>query len=271
VHSAAQERLERSLLAAGFEGTHRAWRPGCFPDSCPPHQDVPFAFKPFCVEAARREGFRLVLWLDAGCVVVRDLVPWFRRISEEGHLLFRNPFRARVGDWSSDDALARMGISRREARSIPEVAGGVLGLDLSNRRSLDFLERWVEEARHGVAFRGTQEPYSAPGDLGSVKWNHGSRISIDPGVRGHRHDQTVAGILAHRLGMPLSSRGLQLLGRRRRWIRRDTAIVVDRQLDRGESDILPLEIFHRRRRLAPIYLLADALPLIPAILRSSAR
>jgi 5-methylcytosine-specific restriction endonuclease McrA len=33
-------------------------------------------------------------------------------------------------------------------------------------------------------------------------------VSSDPRVRGHRHDQTVAGVLAAQLGMRLSSEGL---------------------------------------------------------------
>jgi 5-methylcytosine-specific restriction endonuclease McrA len=42
----------------------------------------------------------------------------------------------------------------------------------------------------------------------AVKWNRGARVSSDPRVRGHRHDQTVAGVLAAQLGMRLSSEGL---------------------------------------------------------------
>jgi hypothetical protein len=42
----------------------------------------------------------------------------------------------------------------------------------------------------------------------AVKWNLGARVSPDPRVRGHRHDQTVDGVLAAQLGMRLSSEGL---------------------------------------------------------------
>ena len=45
-------------------------------------------------------------------------------------------------------------------------------------------------------------------DYQAVKWNRGARVSSDPRVRGHRHDQTVAGVLAAQLGMRLSSEGL---------------------------------------------------------------
>ena len=50
-------------------------------------------------------------------------------------------------------------------------------------------EQWLEEARRGTAFRGDKSE--------------------------HRHDQTVAGVLAARLGMtPLRPRGLEPLHRR---------------------------------------------------------
>ena len=46
-------RLKGSVQAAAFAGELMVWEPGAFPDACPPHLDVPFAFKPFCFADAR--------------------------------------------------------------------------------------------------------------------------------------------------------------------------------------------------------------------------
>lgn len=222
-------RLRKSVARSGFTGEFMGWAPGTFPEDCPAPSDVPFAFKPFCFVEARRSGLDLALWLDAACVVVRCLEPLFRQIEARGYVLFQNRDH-KVGQWTSDAALARLGLSRDEAMTIPEVNASALGLDLRQPLAQTFLERWHDEARHGVAFRGVPEPVRTEAEYKAVKWNTAHRVSMDARVRGHRHDQSVAGILAHRLGMALAPRGLQPYSRAHPWISRATVVVVDRDL-----------------------------------------
>jgi hypothetical protein len=220
-------RLQDSVRAVGFAGEFIPWPPGTYPARCPPHLDVPFAFKPFCLAEARQSGLELILWLDALCVSVRALDPLFEQIDRRGYLLFRSRGR-RLGQWASDEALARFDLSRDEAMSIPEVNAAALGLDVRSSVAREFLERWHEEARQSVAFRGVREAVQTGTHRSDIKWNRGRRASADPRVRGHRHDQTVAGILAHRLGMALTPVGLQPYSPGRGWIRRDSVLVVER-------------------------------------------
>jgi hypothetical protein len=63
-------------------------------------------------------------------------------------------------------------------------------------------------AQEGLAFRGVSDQLRDQDDYQNVKWNRGAKVSSDTTVRGHRHDQTVAGVLAARLGMRLSSEWL---------------------------------------------------------------
>lgn len=201
-------RLERSLHHVGFEDGLRSWTPGHFPTGCPSHFDAPFAFKPFCLAEARAEGWRSVLWLDASCVVIRSLDPIFEAIEANGYVLFRNG-DLRVGAWASDEALTGFGLTRAQALALPEVTAGVLGLHFDHPIAVEFLESWHEAARHEIPFRGISESLDSWDDYEDVKWNLSGRVSADPEVRGHRHDQTVAGILASRLGMTLTSDGLE--------------------------------------------------------------
>jgi hypothetical protein len=193
-------RLERSVRRVGFDGEFIGWPPGTFPAECPEHSDAPFAFKPFCLDAARREGRRLLLWIDASAVAVRPLEPLFERIERQGYLLVRNRDYA-VGEWASDLALARLGLTREAALRIPEVNAAVVGLDRANPVAVAFLDRWLDVARDGVTFRGVPEALGSKEAYGAVKHNVAGRVSNDPRVRGHRHDQTVAGAIAHELGM----------------------------------------------------------------------
>ncbi len=221
-------RLERSLADTGFAGRVLCWRAGELPAGCPSHREVPFAFKPYSFAEAARQGFDSVLWLDSSCVVLRSLDPIFGQIEREGHLLFQNR-SYRVGEWSSDRALEVLGLSRQQALDIAEVNAAAIGLNLRHRPAVEFLERWLEAAKSEVAFRGVDEQLETAADYQAVKWNRDGRVSLDPRVRGHRHDQTVAGVLAHRLGLRLATEGLQVAGEDSRPRRRSTVILIDRR------------------------------------------
>ena len=247
----ALARLLASLDRARFGGQVLSWGPGSFPAGCPSHQEVPFAFKPYCFRAARERGLELVLWLDAACVVVRDLDGLLGAIRKRGYLLFRNA-RHRAGEWASDEALAVFGLGREEALQIPEINAAALGLDLLHPLGREFLERWHAAATDGVAFRGTREPLRSAQDYGDVKWNRAQRISSDPRVRGHRHDQTVAGLLAHRLGMTATPVGLQRYSRRLRRIRWRTVVVVDRDVGRSGIPLRSVGQIRRDRYLGAL-------------------
>jgi hypothetical protein len=241
-YPAALSRLEASLRAAGFDGQLICWRGGNLPVGAPDHATVPFAFKPCGLAEARRRGCRILLWLDASCVVVRPIRPLLERIARTGYLLFANQ-DLRLGAWASDVALDAFGLDRDRAMDIPEINAAVIGIDAGDRVGGEFLDRWLAAAEAGVAFRGVVEPLRGSDDYRDVKWNRGGRVSADPRVRGHRHDQTVAGILAHQLGMELATAGVQPYTRRR-LIHRETRIIIDR--DVGKPGV-PLAQLHRIR------------------------
>lgn len=220
------DRLARSLAGVEFTGETRFWRPGSLPAECPSHDDSPFAFKPMAFREARRGGDGLALWLDAACVAIRPLDDLFADIAQRGYVLFANGAH-RVGEWASDAALAQCGVTRDAALAMPEVNAAAIGLDLSHPLALEFLDRWSEAAANGVAFRGQQARFASKREYLDVKWNHGGRASADPRVRGHRHDQTVAGILAHQLRMTPTTRWIETSSGGRP-TRADTIIVIDR-------------------------------------------
>jgi hypothetical protein len=207
-------RLQARLRESGFPGDVLVWPPGSFPAGCPTRLESPFAFKPFCFREAAERGYESILWLDSSCVPLQPLDPLFDELESSGTLLFRNR-DYRVGEWCSDDALAELGLTRDEACDLPEVNAAAVGLDLRHPVAATFLEEWHAAAVAGTAFRGTREPLATEADYHAVKWNREGRVSADPRVRGHRHDQTVAGVLAHRLGLPLREGGIERLRRGR--------------------------------------------------------
>jgi hypothetical protein len=209
--SASLARLDRSLDRVGFGGTRALWWPGMLPQGCPSHEDVPFAFKPFCLAEAAKAGASRLLWLDSTCMALLPLDVLFAEIEQSGYLLFRNGSR-RVGEWASDAALELFGLARDDAMELPEVNAAAIGLDVGDPVAAEFLRRWLHTARASSAFRGASS-------------NDSGAVSSDPRVQGHRHDQTVAGILAHELGMQPNGTGFRPFRRRRSPVPPSTIVV----------------------------------------------
>jgi hypothetical protein len=196
------DRLEQSLKKVGFRGDFIAWR-GEYPPECPGHFESPMGFKAYAMQHARAKGYDLALWLDSSAVAIRPLDLIFQQIAEMGWVFFRNENFC-LGEWCSDEVLAHFGIERNCAMQRPELLSGAIGLNFQNSKANQFLDSWVALARDGFAFRGTKEPISDLCRFEAIKWNKDQLISKDKRVKGHRHDQTVAGILSLEIGMDLS-------------------------------------------------------------------
>lgn len=151
----------------------------------PPHTENPYAFKVFAFKKAAQEGFLQILWLDANVRVDGSLSPVWDAIEKDGYY-FIGP-NGIVGEWSSDAALNAFNISREDALKIPEISGCVVGLDLEKRISQKFFEHWKLAMLDGL-FKGDWR-------------NDHNQVSLDNRVKGHRHDQTIASLLAHSLEM----------------------------------------------------------------------
>lgn len=250
-YPASLTRLGESLRRVGFADEFICWGPGSFPLSAPSHLDVPFAFKPHYFAEVRRRGGSHLLWLDSSCIAVRALDPIFEQIEQDGYILFRNG-RYRLGEWTSDEALSALGLDREEAMEIPEVNGGAIGLSTDSEVGATFLERWHRAAQREVAFRGITRRLRTDDDYQDVKWNRGGRVSADPRVRGHRHDQTVAGVIAAQLGMRLSADGLEIYSRMKRVIRPTTRILIDRDAARPHVRLATLGRVRRAAQLGKL-------------------
>lgn len=152
----------------------------------------PYCGKPFALAAARFSGADIAILVDCAFYAIRSIGPLVDHIAQTGYYLCKNGNR--VGAWSSDRCLDRMGVSREEAFTIEEASSYCVGLNFADGRCTELLYRWCGFAGDRLTFAG---PHTSP--LGDGR-NRG-HVSCDPRVKGHRHDQTVLSILAHRLGM----------------------------------------------------------------------
>jgi hypothetical protein len=188
--TAGLARLAAGARANGFAGEIISWKD--YPDGCPPHQAVPYGFKPYCMDLARQAGFQVVIWLDAACVPVRSLAPVIAEASARGHMFQWAPYN--TGEWCSDTCLDAFGLTRARAYSfVHSLWACAMALDVSHPVGGEFLDRWLAASRDGRSFQGA--------------WtNEKHQASTDGRVKGHRHDQAVGSILAYQMGLPFHPR-----------------------------------------------------------------
>jgi len=185
-HPRGQVRLLKSLDDVGFSDTCFAWR-SHEELGCPSHQKIPYAFKPCAVEHANSMDYKLVLWCDASVWAIKSLQPVFDHLACHSHLFF-NISGTNIGTWTSDACLHGFGLNRDLAISMPMLVGGCFGLNLTTLVAQEFLHQWLEKSKDGFSFPGAWD-------------NKQQQVSQDPRCLGHRHDQSVASIIAHALGM----------------------------------------------------------------------
>lgn len=240
--TASLSRLRESLEHVGFEGDFLFWNRELPPD-CPPHFEVPFGFKTHCFYIAKKMGYKEVLWMDSTCVAIRSLKTVFQDISKNGYIFFNNNYDQALGQWISDEALERNMLTREEVMTIPELPCSVMGLHMESTLATTFLDQWHQIMNDGITARGTRRSIKTWDEYQEILWNRNQAASSDPRVKGHRNDQSAAGLVAHRLGMLPYADYLRDIHYTANPINRKTSILHHREF---AEDITPLKsIYHR--------------------------
>jgi hypothetical protein len=154
----------------------------------PPHSENPYAFKVFCIEAVRRMGYSVVVWVDSINRLEKSLDPILPRVAQVGVYLQGDEHPS--GLYANDRSLAYFGISRDAAMEIEAIYACVMLFDFRNPTASEFLARWKQACLDGI-FKG--------------HWTNANNTeSQDPRCKGHRHDQTCVEFISHQLGIPRS-------------------------------------------------------------------
>lgn len=147
-----------------------------------------YAWKPTIIADMMNEIRAPLLWLDAGCVVDAPL-RWIRRIvAARGFYSPRSV--GTVRDWTHPETLRWMH-AEAHLLDLPNLSGGVVGVDWNHAQARALVDRWKECAGHRECI--------AP------EGSHGGN---------HRQDQAVLSVLAHQAGLarncPAARHGLRV-------------------------------------------------------------
>lgn len=214
-----QDRLDRSLDAVGFRGGRvffKDYLPGC-----PTHEEQPYAFKIFVIREALRQGFTSIVWVDARVWALKPLDPFFEILERDGVYFMEGevgPGKAYMDSRCSDDALARSGLTRDQAASVPMFGGSLYGLDFTHPTTKEFFDEWWAWYEAGLFKSFTintinREKMYAGGYRGRSE----GFVSADPRVLGHSHDEACASFIAHRMGLPTHKVGEHYNGSDPEW------------------------------------------------------
>lgn len=182
-YAAGVQRLENSLIHHGYAGDMLMFK-GEYPAGSPTHEDNPYAFKIFAIEEAISRGAKVILWCDASLWCIKNPHHLFDLIYDKGVIGFRTGYN--MAQTSSDHALQWAGITRDEAEQLPEIASGLVGLNLDNPDGKKVYELWKEGMELGL-FRNNR--------------NRDLADSADPRFVHARQDQTIYSLAIHRCGL----------------------------------------------------------------------
>jgi hypothetical protein len=183
-----QQRLFNSLHDVGFDGDIITLL-GEKSVRSPMHNEVSYAFKAYAMKKVYDAGYDMALWLDCSAWAIKPIDVVFDIIAEKGHYFESCGWS--LGQFSSDASLAKANLDRESAFYMPMLSSGMTGINFRTDKGKQFVQKWYDMANDGVTFNGD--------------WtNLNNEISNDNRVKGHRHDQTAASIIAHELGMHIS-------------------------------------------------------------------
>ena len=160
------------------------------PEGYQPHNVTPYQFKVACVNIARKEGYKKILWLDSTMVVARDPLPLLDECEKGvmafdclGHPLYK---------YISDTACRLLGVTEPEIKEIQQCWGGAFMLDFNKETACAV---WSDIVRAS----------NTPGIFQDG-------ISHREGFVAHRHDQAAMSVVFWKHFIPLQPYG-KILGK----------------------------------------------------------
>jgi hypothetical protein len=162
----------------------------------PTHQAKPYAFKAYALAEVAGMGYTKLLWCDAcirpGAASIERI---WHHVEQHGVWLSRNGWSNY--EWTADSAypdlfpVVSLEVGRILNRKIEHVVATAFALDLDTVNGRAFFDEYYRLASETTAFCGP--------------WTNTDETPCGPAdVRGHRHDQTAASVIAWRLGIPLT-------------------------------------------------------------------
>lgn len=188
-YPAGQKRLKESLIYHGYGGDiitlEDVWPTDGYDSECP------YNIKASCLEAAILDGYTTILWVDCSTWAIKDIMPVFDKITDQGYYFWPSGFTAE--QTCNDKVLEYFELTRDEVHGVLDCSSSMFGLKIGNPLADEFAKQFIQAAKDGM-FKGAR--------------HHDPSESSDPRFMFSRHDQSVATLLIHKLGMQITPYGV---------------------------------------------------------------
>lgn len=142
------KRLKRSLIEVGFAGDILTWEDQ-LPPNCPAHNDLPYYFKIAAFEWALFRQYTHILWCDASFWAVKDPMPIFDIINEQGYFMFSSGYN--LAQTVNDNAVLKLELDRNNLETATEWATGCVGINFENPDGRNLYKLWKEYMDAGLS------------------------------------------------------------------------------------------------------------------------
>lgn len=187
-YATGTRRLKRSLNEVGFAGDILCWE-DMYPPNSDSHENVPYYFKIAAFEWALYRGYTHVLWCDSSFWAIKDPMPIFDIINDQGYYMFSTGYN--MAETINDHALATLNINRNDVEPFTEWATGCIGINFENPIGRNLYKLWKDYMDMGLS-------------IGSR--NHDNQ-SFDPRFKFHRQDQSCWSLACYQLKV-INEKGL---------------------------------------------------------------
>lgn len=150
---------------------------------CEPHSVIPYKFKAWSILKAVELKYDMILWCDSPIYAKQNIQPVFDHIEHHGYLFFDN-IGFSLGDYCNDRTLDHFDITRDESWKIKMIMACCMGFSIDQTEFL-------------LKYTGLTNLYQGAWD------NDDLTESKDRRVKGHRHDQSVASALIHKMKLTI--------------------------------------------------------------------
>lgn len=210
-----QARLVKAVQELDPAATFGLWNG--VPHGSPEHHETNYAFKAHALKAMAQTGATL-LWCDSSIVPIASLETIWEKIEADGVWIPLNSSQPPVNYlWTADSAYADLFVRHAKAsdeefmrdmrelnKQIPHCATTAFGISLAHQNGGWFLDQFTRYA----ATRAFHGPWINALNVEQMArhpnaYHNLARCSAcgPPEVKGHRHDQTAASVIAWSLGI----------------------------------------------------------------------
>ena len=179
-YAAGIDRMERSLIHHGYAGDFLFWR-NEYPPGCPTHEENPYAFKIYAFKEAIRRNYKIILWLDCSFWAIRNPHEIFDIVNDKGVFAFRSGYNC--AQTCTDALLQYVSVTRDAAEQLPEIATGIVGLNIDNPDGKKVFETWDKMCYDGMFINSR---------------GHNVHESADPRFLFGRQDQSAFALAVHK-------------------------------------------------------------------------